>query len=181
MQDVMLVRIVKYFLENPYKAVYLRELARALKISPYTGKQYIDLLVREGLILEERKAKLRYVRANASNLVFKHLKIVLNLKKLADAGLVQYVQETVSNVSSVMLFGSVAKGEDTAESDIDLMIIGGKVGLDMHIFERTLGREMRPHVYSWSEWKKKAEADKPFYYEVVIHGIALFGEPPVIK
>ncbi len=180
MGDVMLVKIVTYFLENQHNAVYLRELAKILRISPYTAKQYMDMLVREGLVHEERRANLRYFKANAASLVFRHLKIALNLKKLIDAGIVKYLQDTVPNTSSIVLFGSLAKGEDTAESDIDLVVIGKKIRLDIEVFEGKLKKSITVHIFSWSDWKRKFTVDVPFYYEVIIHGIALFGEPPVI-
>ena len=175
---------MRFFLEHPYREIYLRELARELKLSPYAVKKYVDLLIKENLINETKKGNLRYLVANTNNLFFKYLKISLNIKLILNSGLIEFLKENIVNISSIILFGSLAKGEDTEKSDIDIVVIGEKKEkkyLDLEEFERKLKREIKPHIFSWSEWKKKAKEDKPFYYEVIIYGIPLYGELPVVE
>ncbi len=181
MKEIIIIKVVEFFLENPFREVYLRQLAKELKLSPYATKKYVDLLARENLIISQKKANLRYLRANNSSLFFKHLKIALNIKKLLDSRLIGFLKDKISNLSSIVLFGSLAKGDDTEESDIDIVIIGASKRLNLVQFEETLGKEINTHVFSWSEWKRKMKEDSPFYYEVTIYGIPLYGELPIIK
>ena len=181
MGELILIKITRFFLENPYNEVYLRELARKLRLSPFATKKYVDLLIKEGLIKEERKANLRYFSANVSNLFFKHLKISLSINSLLKSSLISYLKENIPNVSSIVLFGSTARGEDSAKSDIDLTVIGGKKSLNLKEFESKIKKEINMHVFSWSQWNKKAEEDKAFYYEVINQGMPLYGELPIIK
>lgn len=173
-----LLKITEFFLENPYEEIHLRELARKLNLSPFAVKKYADALVKEGLVTESKRANLRYLKSNVSNLFFKHLKISLNVRNILNSKLVEFLKENVPNISSVVLFGSMAKGENTAESDVDILIIGKNKHLNLEKFEKKLNRDINYHIFSWSSWKTKAEKDKPFYYEVIIHGIPLFGELP---
>ena len=181
MQKFKFIKFIEFFLVNPYKEFYLRELAKKLKISPFAIKKYADILVKEGLILEERKANLRYLKANVNNLFYKHLKISYNIRQLLKSGLVDFLKNNLANVISIVLFGSLAKGEDSEESDIDILIIGKEKHLSLNEFERKLDKEIVIHFFSWSEWNEKAKEDHPFYYEVINNGIALYGELPLTK
>ena len=58
------------------------------------------------------------------------------------------------------MYGSIAKGTDTAASDIDLMVIAD--GLDyadvygaLQAAEAALGRTVNPNVMSRAEWRRK--------------------------
>jgi len=181
MQELKFLRLVKFFLANPYQEVYLRELSKKLKISPFAIKKYCDILLKEKLINEERKANLRYFKPNTSNLFFKQLKVANNIYLIQKFGLIEFLKENVANVSSIILFGSIAKGEDDEKSDVDLLIIGKDSYLDLSKFEDELGKEITLHIFSWSEWNRKAKEDNPFYFEVISEGINLFGELPVVK
>ncbi|MFH1505878.1 MAG: nucleotidyltransferase domain-containing protein [archaeon] len=173
-----LLKITKFFLENPYNEVYLRELAKKLKLSPFATKKYADLLIKENIITEERKANLRYFKANTKSLFYKYLKISFSLKSLQKSGLITYLKENTPNLSSITLFGSIAKGEDDENSDIDILIIGKKKYLDLSKFQE---RHITTHIFSWSEWNKTAKNNTAFYYEVTTYGIPLYGELPIIK
>ena len=47
MQNQIPLRILKFFLDNPYEEVYLRELAKKLKLSAFAVKKYADILIKE--------------------------------------------------------------------------------------------------------------------------------------
>lgn len=177
----ILIKITTYFLKHPYKEIYLRGLARELKLSPYSIKKYVDMLIKEGIIGGQRKANLRYFKANTENLFYRYLKIAFNLKVILDSKLLEFLKENIPNLSAIVLFGSVARGEDTKSSDIDLVVIGKRKYLSLREIETKLKREVKPHIFSWSEWKKEATENKAFYYEVIIYGIALYGELPVVR
>jgi predicted nucleotidyltransferase len=181
MQELKFIRFIEFFLINPYKEVYIRELAKKLKISPFAIKKYADISVKEGLILDEKKANLRYLKANTNNLFYRHLKISYNLRQLIKSGLIDFLKTNLANVTSIILFGSLAKAEDTDESDIDILIIGKQKHLNLSGFEDKLKKEITLHFFSWSEWNSKAKEDHPFYYEIINHGIALYGELPLTK
>lgn len=172
------LKLLVFFMENPYGEVYLRQAAKNISLSPFAVKKYADLLLEENLITEERRANLRYFKANTGSLPFRHLKIAHSLDAIAKSGLVEYILKNTPNVSSIVLFGSTAQGEDDEKSDLDIVVIGARKQTHPTEIEGKLGREINTHVFSWAEWKKKAVVDKPFYKEVVTTGIPLHGEMP---
>lgn len=181
MQELKFIKFLEFFLVNPYKEVYIRELAKKLKISPFATKKYADALVKEGLILDEKRANSRYLMANTKNLFYKHSKIAYTIRQLLKSGLLDFLKENISNVTSITLFGSLAKGEDTEESDIDIIIIGKEKHLSLGEFENKLDKDITLHFFSWSEWNKQAKEENPFYYEIINYGIPLHGELPLVK
>lgn len=181
MQELKFLKFVEFFLENPYKEVYIRELAKKLKISPFATKKYADILVNEGIVVDERKGNLRYLKANTKNLFYKHAKITYNIRRLLKSGLVDFLKENIINLSSIVLFGSLAKGEDNIESDVDIVIIGSKKHLELGKFEEKIDKEITLHFFTWNEWNNKFKEENPFYYEVINSGISLYGEIPLVK
>ncbi len=180
MQDLMLFKTLRFFIDCPYQEVYLRQLAKKTGLSPFAIKKYADFLIEEGLILEDKRANLRYFKANINNPFFKHLKIAFNVNLLQKSGLINHLTENISNVSSIILFGSMAKGLDDEKSDADILVIGKEKHMDLEKFEEIIKRNISMHVFGWSEWNKKAKTDKAFYLEIITTGICMYGEKPVI-
>lgn len=181
MQELKLIKFTEFFLKNPYKEVYIRELAKKLKLSPFATKKYADLLVKEGLIIEEKKAHVRYLAANTKNIFYKHAKITYNLREILNSGLIEFLKENVSNLTSIVAFGSISRGEDSEESDVDIVIIGKEKNLSLTEFEKKMKREITLHFFSWSEWNTQIKENSPFYYDVINSGIPLHGELPIIR
>jgi predicted nucleotidyltransferase len=176
-ESVLILNSLRFFVENPYKEVYLREFGREIKISPNTAQRFLNLFLKEGFVKESRKANLRYFQANLDSISFRHIKIVFSLKELEGSGIVDYLKE---KFPQVVLFGSVAKGLDDNKSDIDLVCIGIDKKLDLFEFQKKLKKEISVHVFSMSEWKKQKEKNRAFYQEVISLGINLIGEIPII-
>src|SRR5205814_10688830 len=63
-------------------------------------------------------------------------------------------------IDLAFVFGSVAKGNESAGSDLDLLVVTEKLAyVDVYwalaAAERTLGRTINPTVFTPREWKKK--------------------------
>jgi len=84
--------------------------------------------------------------------------------------------------SSVVLYGSCARGEDGPESDVDMLIVGRRAEkTDLTRFEGMLGRRINTMVFDPQEWEEKAEEDGAFYERVLVDGIVLHGTLPVVS
>lgn len=177
-----LIEILTFFFENPYEELHLRAISKRTKISIFSVKKSVDALISLNLLKERRVGRMRYIKANVDNLFFKYLKIAFNLKEILDSGIIEYLAETIPGLFSVVLFGSVAKGEDDENSDLDLLIIGQHTRrIDLKKFEERIGKEIKPIIMKWSEWKKEARKNRAFYLEVITTGICLYGNLPVVE
>ena len=87
-------------------------------------------------------------------------------------------------VESIILFGSVARGEAREDSDVDILVVlkEGNIA-DMRdiygmafdvLVEHSLDISLK--VYSLSEVLKRVEIGAPFIEEVLKDGVSLYGE-----
>jgi predicted nucleotidyltransferase len=87
------------------------------------------------------------------------------------------ILEKIQNPTSIVLFGSFAKGTNNEDSDIDILIItNNKKPIDLLDIK---GHELQIIQLTPLEWKEKVKKDKPFYHEVITTGIPLIGELPL--
>jgi len=177
--NLLVLEALEFFIKNPYDEIYLREFSRKLRISPNSAQRFLNLFLKNRFIFENKKANLRIFKANLDNIVFREIKKTYSIKKLIDLGLMDYLE---SKFSSVILFGSVAKGLDDENSDIDLVCMGENdiKKINLYDFEKKLKKEINLHIFSIGKWKKQPQENKAFYQDVIINGINLIGEIPIV-
>ncbi len=91
-------------------------------------------------------------------------------------GLADILRETLKPIKNqikvAFIYGSIAKQEDTAHSDIDLMLIGNNLTYAdiFKLLEKTelqLGRKINPTFYSISDWSRKNKKSSHFIRKII--------------
>jgi len=171
-------RVLTVFFHDPYREFHLREVAKDAEVGPSTAKRFLDFYEANGFVVKGRRANLVLFRGNLENHGFRFTKLgffMFRAKPLFD------LLREAYPFSSVVLYGSCARGEDSPESDIDLLIVGrGVERSDLSKYEAMMGRRITVLVYSPSEWEEKAKRNKPFYERVLIDGVVINGNLPVV-
>ncbi|ODS41298.1 MAG: hypothetical protein A7315_06715 [Candidatus Altiarchaeales archaeon WOR_SM1_79] len=180
-QDITQLRVLSHFFNNPNEEFYLRELARLLKISPMTVKRALDDLVNDNLIIRQEKKNQILYQANMDSQAFKFAKISYNLAWLEKKKVVEYLLGKASGISSIILYGSYAKGENDKHSDLDLLLICTTKKIDFHQIEKKLGIEVNIINFMSTQWTKQAKTNRAFYLDIITEGIVLYGTRPVIE
>ena len=180
-QKVIQLKVLAHFFNNPNEVFYLRELARLLKISPMTVKRALDVLVGDRLIIREKVKNQILYRANIENQAFRFAKISYNLAWLEKNNIVEDLLDKIPGISSIVLYGSYAKGENDKHSDLDLLLISPKRKIDTREISRKLGVEMNIMSFTSLQWTKQAQGNRAFYLDVITEGIVLFGSRPVVE
>jgi len=155
--------------------LHLRELVRQSGLSLGTVQQELRRLTRVGLVIARKDGNRVYYRANPDHPVHRDL-CSLVLKTDGLAGVLQPALET-PEVSLAFVFGSVARGDTGAGSDVDLMVIG-EVGLRklaslLSGIAGRVGREINPHVMTPAEFAKR-KADRDHFVTSVLGAPKLF-------
>jgi predicted nucleotidyltransferase len=164
------VEILSTFLMNPEKERYMREVARI------TGEDYKNVsrelrnLEEIGLLSSRNEGNLRFFGLNKGFVIYEELKSIFMKTK----GAVEVLKEAVSRgreVDYAFIYGSFAMGTERAESDIDVMVIGG-ISLEgvlalLREPEETLSREINLSLYEVQEIKKRVKDHDPFIMEVL--------------
>lgn len=173
------LRILIVFFNEPYRDFHLREIAKLADVSSSTAKRFLDFYNENNFLVKSRKANLVLFRSNLENLSFRYMKLSYFMMKVMP--LIDFLKDTYPN-SSIVLYGSCARGEDDPESDVDLLIVGRKrERFDLGKFENKLGRKVTILIYTLHEWEEKAKRDKAFYERILVDGIVFQGNLPAVK
>jgi predicted nucleotidyltransferase len=151
-------RILAATLRCPERAFTLQELLALAASGRGSIQLQIERLLSAGVLKEEpRRGRQRSIRANTSHFLFPELCSIAR----KTFGLADPLQEALRPFSTLIdeafVFGSAAKGTDTAGSDIDLAVIGSvaMVALSEAIYkvEQQLGRPIQLSLYDAQEWQ----------------------------
>ena len=146
-----------------------REIAIILKVSPTAVANSIKKLKDNSLIKVEKTKTINFVSLNRDEPKAIELKRAENLKNVYISGLSDYLERELAG-STVILFGSYARGEDTNTSDIDLAVIERKDKmLELEKYEKILNRKINVNFYN--SWKKIHKHLK----NNILNGILLHG------
>lgn len=132
------------FLDEPTREFNVRELARALRISPTTASAHLRRYAQAGILKETRNRNLKLYRANIESGLYRDIKVFRTVRKLKDSGLMEALDDFYLS-PTVVLFGSASTGYDTEASDIDLVVVSdtSKAFPRQPEFERKLGRDLQ--------------------------------------
>jgi len=175
------LKVLALFLDNPYTRFHLRETARKLKMDPMTVKRALDVLVKEGLVVFEKDFNRSVYQANMTDLTLRHIKIAYNIYLLRKRKTTEFLLEQMPPVTAIILFGSMAKGENDLDSDVDLLVISRNKNRPAEELSRMLGREVNLIVFTPAEWSRQASTNRAFYLDILLDGIPLYGNKPVVE
>lgn len=177
--------ILGLLLADPQKEWHLREMARRTGLSPSAIQREVLSLVRAGIVDRRVESRRAYYRANTSCPIFPELRGIV----LKTVGLVDVLRDVMARLRGVELafvYGSMAGGEATGQSDVDLMILGDitlrEVVGHLQAAQETVAREVNPTVYSVAEFRQKV-ADRHHFLTRVLQGPKLFvmGDSDVLQ
>lgn len=171
-------KILAYFLEHPSSSCYVKELARILDISPGSASSSLKRFKEWGLMEKEEKGQIHLYKLNNELAVVRELKTTFMLMQLHTIGFVNKLLKKDDNIISIALYGSYATGEFDEKSDLDVLLIApSKLDLNEFIerIEKKLKRVVSIEMFSLGQWNKLKEQGDPFYNNVMMNHILLYG------
>lgn len=149
-------RLMGTVLAHPEKEFGTLELLNLMGSSRGAGSTVLKRWVQAGLLNERRVGNQRRLAANPDFLLYPELRrIVVKTVGLTEP-LAAALAPLASRISEAFVFGSLAAGKDSSDSDIDLAVVG-----DVDLFtvsplldpvQQELGRPLHVNVYSDREW-----------------------------
>lgn len=160
--------------------LYTREMQRRTRSSLGAVQHELQKLRRLGLIVARKDGNRVTYTASKSHPLYPEIhRLVLKTVGLAD---LLGVALNSPKIDWAFVFGSLARGEETAESDVDLLVIGDTglrevTGLLSDVADQ-VGREINPHVLRRAEFLKR-KSDKEAFLMRVLAAPKLFvvGDP----
>jgi uncharacterized protein len=162
--------ILSQLMGNPDRRFFVRELARAAGLTASTLTRDLSALADAGVIERSQEGRQVYFRANRNSPVFEELRgLVTKTFGIADV-LRAMLAPVAGRIQLAAVYGSVARGEQSARSDVDLLIIGdvrsGDFADGLLEAEQRLGRPISPSIYSPSEFRVRS--GKPPFLESIL-------------
>lgn len=164
-------KVLALLLLQPGRWLHMREISRLTNTTAGTMKKELDRLHGAGLLEKRRVGNQIQFTANRQHPVFQELSALLR-KTIGLADVLTQVLVPVSDrITVAFVFGSVARSTDTADSDVDVMIIGrvdfGEAVNLLYEAQATLHREINPKVFGAEEWRAKLDAKSSFVLDVL--------------
>jgi predicted nucleotidyltransferase len=165
-------RVLSVLFGTPDRSYYANEVIALAQSGTGAVQRELAGLSAAGLITISKQGNQKHYQANASAPVFAELRgLVLKTMGLADV-LRHALLPLTAQIDMAFIYGSVARQQDTAHSDIDVMIVSptlayGEVFGALENATQTLGRKVNPTLYSPSEWAKRIAEDSAFVTRVL--------------
>lgn len=176
-------RVYPWLFGQPERSYHMSELRRLTGLGSASLQRELNRLAEAKLVNSERIGSLRCFQANPESPVFNEL-VALTRKTLGMAPLLRdALMPLTPNLLAAWIYGSVAKQTDTAQSDIDVMLVGrdlllGDVLERLGPVEAQLGRKINPNIYTPQEFERRQGEPDSFVNRVLSQPVfALIGDP----
>ena len=164
-------RVLAVLFGNPGRSFYANEVIALAQSGTGAVQRELAALSEAGLLTVRRQGNQKHYQANADAPVFTELRgLVLKTMGLADVLRVA-LAPLAPQITLAFIYGSVAKQQDTAASDIDVMIVGEDLGYAdvfgaLESAAAMLGRKVNPTLYTPAEIAKRIGNDNVFVTRV---------------
>jgi predicted nucleotidyltransferase len=164
-------RVLALIFGHSDRSFYTSEIVRSVHSGTGAVERELSRLQRSGLVSVERIGNQKHYRANHQSPIFEELQsLVLKTVALTEP-LKKALQPYFDKIDAAFVYGSVAKGTDTARSDIDLTVIGdglhySELYTATQNAENILGRKVSPIFLSPGDWKRKASQKGSFVNKI---------------
>ena len=140
--------ILKLILENsPLREWHFKEIVKEAKVTNVIANKWLKRYVKEGLLNHKKeRGKFPYFTAGRDNYTYYSLKRVYALEQLHKSGLIPKLL-SLNAAKTIILFGSIIKGDWYKDSDIDIFIFGGLSGFDKASYEKKVHKKIDLHLF----------------------------------
>lgn len=175
-------KVFRWLFGQPGRVFHLSELRRLTGLGSASLQRELNRLAEAGLVRSERVGNLRCFQANPQSPVYSEL-VVLTRKTLGMEPLLrEALLPLLPRLKAAWIFGSVAKQTDTAQSDIDIMLIGDNLSLgdiltQLTPLETQLVRKINPTCYTPADFARRRADPDSFVNRILSQAIlSLIGD-----
>ncbi|MDZ7734715.1 MAG: nucleotidyltransferase domain-containing protein [Gammaproteobacteria bacterium] len=164
-------RVLGLLFGQPDRRFQGSEIIRLAESGTGAVHRQLKTLAGSGLVTVTAVGNQKYYQANHDSPVFTELHGLI----IKTVGLAEPLREALApfanQITVAFVYGSIAKGTDTAQSDIDLMLIGEHMAyadIYKHLenAEKILHRSINPNLLTREEWNKRLTQKNHFILSV---------------
>src|SRR5438445_3591239 len=153
------------------QSFYTLQISRQTDASVGAVQRELENLSKVGLIVRSSVGSQVFYQANREAPIFREMQALVNKTIGIFSALQSALHPLAKRVLVAYVYGSVAREQETAQSDVDLMVVG-KATLEevlsrLTTVEKSIGRPINPTVYSVEEFKSKLASGNHFLTAVL--------------
>lgn len=165
-------RVLGLLFGQPERSYYATELISLAGAGSGGVQRELEQLTRSGLVTVRAIGNQRHYQANPNSPIFAELCAIAEKTFGLAEPLRNALQALAPQILAAFIYGSVAKRQDTAGSDVDLMVISDTLGYGdfyntIETVSARLGRSLNPTIYTGKEFAKRVKDDNPFVKRVL--------------
>ncbi len=160
-------RLFSLLFGQPERSFYTNELITLAGSGSGAVQRELQRLTQAGLLTVTTIGNQKHYQANVESPIFPELRSIV-LKTFGAANRLRHALRPIeSAITFACIYGSVAKGEDHAGSDMDIMVVSdiltlGDIFSVMQPLEGLLGRKIHVTLYTSEEFSKRRKDRNPF-------------------
>lgn len=164
-------RVLAVLFGTPDRSFYANEVIALAQSGTGAVQRELAGLSDAGLLSVSKQGNQKHYQANANSPIFAELRgLVLKTTGLADV-LRAALAPLALQIDAAFIYGSIARREDTAQSDVDVMIISDTLGYGevfgtLESAAQSLARKVNPTLYTSADWDKRLHNDSAFVTRV---------------
>lgn len=165
-------RLLALVYGQPDQSLYLNELMRLAQVGRGSVARELAKLTNSGLVTMTRQGNQNHYQANRDNPIFHELVHIVQKTFGISEVLKNALLPVADTLEQAFIYGSVAKDEAHAGSDIDLMLVGKDLSYSgiMELLapaEHQLQRTINPTLYSPNEFEERIADKQSFVTRVM--------------
>jgi len=171
-------KILKILLQNPKTNIYTKELSRKTKMGSGTINTFLKNIHQDQLLNKEIVGNVHLYSLNNENNIVKQLKILNTIIEITKYKLIEKITRKDKEITSLVLYGSHANGENDEKSDLDLLIISQNKANFTEILQQLEKQFKKPislQILSMTQWNQLKTKDPIFYHSLLGNHIVLYG------
>jgi predicted nucleotidyltransferase len=165
-------RVLGLLFEQPERSFYATELINLAGVGSGAVQRELASLSQSGLVTVKPVGNQKHYQANPASPIYDELcGLVRKTVGLAEP-LRAALAPLATQIKAAFVYGSVAKKEDTASSDIDLMLVSdtltfGDTILALQAATESLGREVNPNIFTPQDFANRLKEGGSFVSRVM--------------
>ena len=169
-------RVLGILYGRPDSSYYLNEIVRLADMGKGTVRRELDKLVLAGLIRVFKQGNQSHFQANENNPIFNELNQIVKKTFGVVGVLTAALEDILTGVKYAFVYGSVAKGEEHAGSDVDLMLVGESLSYtdvmaSLDTAEQQLSRRINPTLLSMEELVNRINSNQSFVVRLLSQNV----------
>ena len=165
-------RVLACLFGEPGRSYSVSELIQTTGAGSGAVQREIARLAGSGLLSVEQAGKQKRYRANPDSPIHDELTAIVRKTFGLAAPLQDALSPLAGQILAAFVYGSVAKGSDTATSDIDLLLVSDGLAYPdvmaaLHPLIERMGRDIKPTLYTRDELRSRIASGNSFVSRVL--------------